>query len=111
MANRLRELRNERGLTLRELSNQLNMTYSNIAKIERGEMGITADNLKIFSDFFDVTTDYILGVSNERKNASQMLERKLSDLDIKLLTSIENMTESQKLDILKVIEIVVKKGE
>ena len=111
MTNRVKQLRMERGLTLRELSNQTGIDHSHISKIERGDVGISENTIKLFADFFEVTSDYLLGFSDERKNVNELLARKLSDLDIKLLTSIENMTESQKLDILKVIEIVIKKGE
>lgn len=37
MSNRLRDLRKEKRLTLRDLAEKVNISYSNIAMIERGE--------------------------------------------------------------------------
>ncbi len=39
--NNLRRLREEKGLTLRELSSSCNIDYSNILKIEQGKINIT----------------------------------------------------------------------
>jgi transcriptional regulator with XRE-family HTH domain len=39
--NNLRRLREEKGLTLRELSSACNIDYSNILKIEQGKINIT----------------------------------------------------------------------
>ena len=108
MTNRLRELRVERGLSLREFANQMNCSYSNIATIERGEGSLTESNIKTFSEFFGVTTDYLLGVSNVRQPID--LNSKLSELDIKILTTVDDMSEAQKRDILKVMEIIKRNG-
>ena len=59
--NRLRELRNKRRLTLREVAEKLNMSFSNVATIERGESQLREDTAKIFADFYNVSIDYLLG--------------------------------------------------
>lgn len=69
--NRLRELRKEKGLTLRELADKLHLAFSNIAMIERGERNFTSDSLKLFCDFFNVSSDYLLGFSDIRQSTPQ----------------------------------------
>lgn len=74
MSNRLRDLRKEKRLTLRDLAEKVNISYSNIAMIERGERNFTSDSLIIFSNFFNVSTDYLLGKTMIRISHCQKKE-------------------------------------
>lgn len=62
--NRLRELRKKTGLSLRELEDKVGISYSNIASIERGETQLKEDTAMVFAKFYNVSVDYILGVSD-----------------------------------------------
>lgn len=79
---RLKELRKEKGLTQQELAALLGKTESVVRKYENGSVfprtsvisnwekglnGTTNDSLIGLSQFFDVTTDYLLGLSDIRK--------------------------------------------
>lgn len=66
MVNRLKELRLESKLTLKELAEKLNMTSSSISMMENGQRGISVENLKLFCEFFDVTSDYFLYITNDK---------------------------------------------
>lgn len=100
---RLRKLRQERKLTLRELGAILNMSYSNIAMIERGESSMTSDNVKIFADFFNVTTDYLLCKDVEKQNP-------LDSFTVEILNSTQDLTAEQKQDVLTYIDFLKAKG-
>lgn len=63
---RLKDLRNEKGLTQKELAENLNLTHSTISKYERGDLEPSNDVLLSISNFFDVTVDFLLGKSNDR---------------------------------------------
>lgn len=63
---RLRELRSEKGLSLRELADELHLSYSSIGKYERNEAQPSFEILFKIADFFDVTTDYLIGYSDIR---------------------------------------------
>lgn len=65
----LRELRRERKLSLRQLGELVNIDYSEISKMERGERGLNDQTLIAFADFFQVSTDYILGRTDKRPEA------------------------------------------
>lgn len=67
--NRFRELRIEKGLTMNEVLEQshLTITASHLGAIERKETAMSVDVLIKFADFYDVSTDYILNLSDERK--------------------------------------------
>ncbi len=65
--NRLRKLRRSKKLSLRELSEIVNISFSQIGKIERNESLMSSQQAKMFAEFFDVSIDYLLGSSNISK--------------------------------------------
>lgn len=64
MENRLKKLRLEHNLTQEQLAQRVNTTKANISMIESGKRNLTASSLQIFADFFNVSTDYLLGISD-----------------------------------------------
>ena len=76
MSNRISELRQKNRLTQKELADKLNINYSVLSRIETGERSVRDDELLAIADFFNVTTDYLLGRSSNPK-----LSRK-NELDI-----------------------------
>jgi len=65
--NRLKELRIKKGLTTRELSKFVSVNHSTITNLENGKTSLNDDYIKIFCSFYNVSSDYLLGLSNERK--------------------------------------------
>lgn len=71
MQNRLKELRHEKNLTLKEVSSQLEQNNLKIspdalAKYERGDREPKLDTWQKLADFFNVPVDYLLGISKDR---------------------------------------------
>ena len=62
---RLKELRIERGLTQQQLADYLDVDRTTVMKWERGERETNFTMLIKIAKFFQVTTDYLLGVSDE----------------------------------------------
>ncbi len=58
---RIKELRLEAKLSLRQLANVLNVSANTISRWERGERVPTADHIIALSKYFGVSSDYILG--------------------------------------------------
>ena len=63
---RLKELRSSAKQTQRSMGELLGCTISNYQKIEYGEINIPITSLMTLADYFGVTTDYLLGRSEER---------------------------------------------
>ena len=63
-AERLKELRIEKGLTQIELAKQLNLDKSTIAKYETYKIEPSITMLKQFCKFFNVSADYLLGLED-----------------------------------------------
>lgn len=63
--NRIKELRAERNISLRDFSEIIKIPRSTISLYELGTRDIKFDSLKKLCDFFEVTSDYLLGFSEE----------------------------------------------
>lgn len=61
---RLRQLRKTFKLSQEEVSKYLHISQSNYANIEQGRTLITVDHLITLALMYNVTTDYLLGLSN-----------------------------------------------
>lgn len=64
---RLKLLRKEKGLKQIEMAEFMNMTDRNYQRMEYGRINVSATTLIFLADFFGVTTDYLLGRTEERK--------------------------------------------
>lgn len=105
--NRLKHLRTLKGLTLRELAEKVNISYVTLSRYENGHQQILDDNLKALSSFFDVSIDYLLGVSNVKKpNIDEVL--KDNDFQFALYGKTKNLSDKQKRDILNIIDALTK---
>ena len=61
----LTDLRKEYNLSQMQLAEQIGVSQSTIAKLEIGRNEATASTLAKLAAFFDVSTDYLLGLSDE----------------------------------------------
>ena len=60
----LKELRTEKGLSMKQLSKLVQIGDSSISRWENGQAIVNGDQLIIFSKFFGVSTDYLLGLED-----------------------------------------------
>ena len=61
-AERLKNLRSDMGLTLLQLSKEINASTNTISRWEREERIPNIENLVALAKFFNVTTDYLCGL-------------------------------------------------
>ena len=59
---RLKDLREEKGLSISALAKELKVDHSSIVRWEKGERVPSIDNLYIIAKFFNVTADYLIGL-------------------------------------------------
>lgn len=60
-AERLKELRVSRGYSQQELARKVGLSKSSVSMYEVGAREPSLEVLEMFGDFFNVTTDYLLG--------------------------------------------------
>ena len=86
-AKRLIELRIENNLTQIELAKVLNLSASTVGMYETEQRKPDIDKLIAICSFFQVSADYILGLSNELTSTSNKLtpaQKELNELFFKL---------------------------
>lgn len=64
---RIREIREDKDLTQKQLGQLLNCTQQTYARYESGEITIDIYNLIKLANFYNTSTDYLLGLTNEIK--------------------------------------------
>ena len=85
--NRIKQLREERNMTQPELGRVLNVQGAAISKYENEKIPLTTETIKKLAEFFGVSTDYLLGKTDEKEEQEQseleyttLVERQLLDL-------------------------------
>lgn len=64
--NILKQLRESKGLTMQEVAEKTDISYSVYQKYESGARGVGVPALQKLADFYGVTTDYLLGRSDAK---------------------------------------------
>lgn len=112
MGNRLRELRKERRLSLRELSNNVLIDYSALCKVENGKRNLNDNDIKVLTDFFNVSSDYLLGLSDVRENvAINNYTEHLEGIDIEILKDIKSLDDKTIEDLKTILKYLKNKGD
>ena len=62
---RMRELREEKGLTQTELAKYREVTQKTYSRYENDERSIPLEKLILFADFYQTTLDYLVGRSDQ----------------------------------------------
>ena len=88
---RLEELRRNRNLSQLELARRMNMTQQRISAYEKGKREPDIETIKQFADFFGVSTDYLLGKSDERNP-----EEPSSDIDMAFYDGYKGLNDTNK---------------
>ncbi len=64
---RIRDLREDRDLSQAEVAKVIHTTQQHYSKIETGKSDISGQKLILLAEYYNVSTDYILGLSKEPK--------------------------------------------
>ena len=78
---KFKKLRIEKGLTQQELADDFNKIYgytfskSSISQYEKGKRIPETKALKDFASYFNVSIDYLLGVSENRNNTVNLIKK------------------------------------
>lgn len=70
---RIKELRTEMHKSLRDVANNLNISYSSLSKYERGDQQPSYETLIRIANYFNVTTDYLIGITNSKSSENRTI--------------------------------------
>ncbi|GAB2023185.1 helix-turn-helix transcriptional regulator [Pseudolactococcus yaeyamensis] len=94
-ANRLKTLRSEANLTQQQLSEKLGVTRGSYAQWESKRTKPNGESLQKLADFFNVSTDYLLGNTDE-KNSTKFEDDLEKSLDSFHAFSGKKMTDNDR---------------
>lgn len=111
---RLKSLRKERKLTQEALGEKINVTKVSISGYENGNRTPDTETLQKLADFFDVSTDYLLGRTDntriENNQSKQDIDFKDPTLGL-FFKEIKNAPEEQQEQLRKIWEIIKGEGD
>lgn len=97
----LKKLRKENHITQAELANILNLDASSISKYEKAGVLPAADVLSKVAKYFDVSTDYLLGLSDNEKEPTPEEWDSLNDIQKEIIALMGNMSQESQAELLK----------
>ncbi|OCB00423.1 helix-turn-helix domain-containing protein [Clostridium beijerinckii] len=105
LKDRLKELRLERDLLQKDIAQILNLTTSAYGYYEQGKRVPDSETIKILSNFYNVSSDYLLGMSDVRNYTED------SNITIALNsdTHYDNLPKEAKDEINNFIEYIKQK--
>ncbi len=104
--NKLKNLRENKGLLQKELADKIGISLSSISMYERGERQPDNDTLKKFSKFFNVTVDYLLDNKLDNPIDKELLEQEILKKALQKAGFMENEDDLTDEELEKVIKFV-----
>lgn len=112
MESRIKQLREKRGLIQEILATELGITQQMLSKYEKDVTLIKVDILKKIAMYFNVTTDYLLGVSDVKRDLQrQMKMNETLDEYYDLVEVYKDLDSYDKEMIWSIIQTVKKASE
>ena len=105
--NRLRFLRNEKGESLEKIAKYLSVTVQTISNYETGKRDMTPDTLIKLAEYFNVSTDYLLGKSDIRNPKDVNID----DADVAFASGVKALNDTNKMIIKNTLEALLAKQE
>lgn len=91
---RLRDLRDDNCLKQIEMAKILGITQANYSRWETGKELIPLEKLNILCNYFHITMDYIIGISNNRKCLKEYhFNNKIIGINLKTFRKNNNITQ------------------
>ncbi len=100
---RIKKHRLKNNLTQKELSVQLGLTSKMISFYENDERTPPADILIKLSRIFAVSTDYLLGLSEKKKDSV------ISDFEVELLNSFRALSKDEQEEVIEILRLKLRR--
>lgn len=112
MESRIKQLRENRGLIQEILASELGITQQMLSKYERDVLCIKVDVLKKIAEYFNVTTDYLLRISEVKRDLQgQMKMNKTLDTYYDLIEIYKGLDEYDQEMVWSIMQTVKKTCE
>lgn len=103
-------IRKQRNLTMKEVSESVGVSLSAYQKYENGTRDVSTETLSKLSDFYGVTTDYLLGrETGEPEPIDQLAsEFNMTALEKKILDNYLSLPKNMRADLMEFLHKSVK---
>ncbi|MBE6959942.1 MAG: helix-turn-helix transcriptional regulator [Ruminococcaceae bacterium] len=110
MENRIRALRKQRGITMKQLGEVVDLAESTISQYETGKREPDNETLLRISEFFGVTVGYLLGAE---ANVSQLSDNHdvLEDVDVAFYGDFKELSEDEKETVRDMVRLMRQRKE
>ena len=98
-ADRLKKLRNEKGINVREMAEILGVSRTSVSRYENDDTDPNSKIIEKAADYFGVSINYILGRSELRKDPNEKIRKALED-DPELLSFWEEMNKRDDIKLM-----------
>lgn len=105
MINRIREIRKQRGLTMKQLGKIVDLAESTISQYETGKRQPDNETLLKLSEYFGVTVGYLLGAENETVPAAPQKDI-LDKVDIAFYGAFKELSEHDQDTIRDMVSVM-----
>ena len=89
ISKKIKELREQNNITQNKLANDLFIKQQTVAQWENGSRALKADSIISLAKYFNVSTDYVLGLDNKK-----YIE--VSDLSLEVVSHIQQIINDIK---------------
>lgn len=100
---RIRDLREDKDLTQKQLADALFMHLTQYRRYETGEREVTLELAITLSKFYNVSVDYIAGTTDKMKIFSK---NSLTSEEISLLNKFRDLSETDRKKIYGIIDVL-----
>ena len=106
---RLMELRKAKGVSQKEVANVIGVSRVHYTNIENGKRETNFEKLTTLAEYFDVSTDYLLGKSNKSEYEKLVIPKILKEIKVGGYNGI--LTQEDVNQIAGFVEYVLMKKE
>lgn len=112
LGDKLKKIRTEKHITLRQVQNDTGINFSNLAQIERKEHSANSETLKILANYYNVSVDYLLG-KTDNPNAQIITiaddDGSIRKIEYELLDKVKGFTVDDFIELNRYIDFMKSK--
>lgn len=112
LGSKIKKLRKENGLTLKQLGELLNLGESTMSMYESGNRNPDYDTLTKLAKIFNCTTDYLLGRTDIKNSYEQKdIVKSKENHQNEIFNEIDSLSDESKKELEKYIQLLKIKDE
>ena len=108
MVSNLRNLRMEKGISQRQLADDLNLLQQSICKYENKDTEPNITTLVAMAEFFDTSIDYLVGYTHVRGRVEKAIYADLDGSEIKHIENLRLLSPEVKAQVNSLINSLIK---